>query len=76
MSVHQAGSLAHAVLDVFPVEPLPPSSPLWTHPKVTITPHNSAESFPEDVARTFAANLKLWRAQEPLKHVFVWEKGY
>jgi len=38
------GPLAGAGLDVFPEEPLPPSSPLWTLPNALITPHASAIS--------------------------------
>lgn len=36
--------LAHLYLDVMPVEPLPADSVLWTHPKVSLTPHNSSSS--------------------------------
>jgi len=45
-----AGRLGHAVLDVFETEPLPAESALWAHPKITITPHNSAISSPPAIA--------------------------
>lgn len=38
------GLLSAAALDVFEQEPLAASSPLWSHPKVSITPHAAANS--------------------------------
>ena len=52
------GTLGAATLDVFEVEPLPASSPLWRHPKVTITPHNSAISDEDAVGRFVLAQIE------------------
>ena len=70
------GYLSHAVLDVFAVEPLPPSSTLWDHDKVTITPHVAAVSYAHDVAAVFITNLELWARGQPLQHVVNRQIGY
>lgn len=36
--------IEHAILDVTPIEPLPRESQLWSHKKVTLTPHISGGS--------------------------------
>jgi phosphoglycerate dehydrogenase-like enzyme len=51
----EVGYLRHAVLDVVPQEPLPATSPLWAHPKITITPHVSGLTLPHDTANAFVA---------------------
>ena len=69
-------SLRRAVLDVFPEEPLPESSPLWTTPNLSITPHISAVSFPHDVAKIFRTNLKKFESGQPLDFVVDLAQGY
>jgi glyoxylate/hydroxypyruvate reductase len=65
-----AGQLAHAVLDVFATEPLPADSPLWDHPRVTVTPHSSGGGLGRyrRSAEVFAANLTRYLNHEPLLH--------
>lgn len=65
-----AGQLARAALDVTATEPLPADDPLWSHPKVVITPHSSAlgDGRYGRAAEVFAANLSRYAAGEPLHH--------
>ncbi|MEI8143986.1 MAG: glyoxylate/hydroxypyruvate reductase A [Alphaproteobacteria bacterium] len=58
LSALNSGVLGAAVLDVFETEPLPPTSALWSHPKVTVTPHNSAISSPPALARYVAGQIQ------------------
>jgi phosphoglycerate dehydrogenase-like enzyme len=64
------GHLAGAYLDVFEREPLPAESPLWEHPGVIVTPHDSHVSR-GNAARSneiFLDNLGRWLRGEPLRN--------
>ena len=71
-----AHGVARFVLDAHCAEPLPASSALWRHPRVTITPHVAAATDARDVALVFAANLERYRDGRELRHVVDWNKGY
>lgn len=56
------GGLLGAGLDVFETEPLPESSPLWTNPRVVITPHVGGLSphYGQRLAEIFRHNLAAY----------------
>lgn len=63
------GRIGFAALDVFEVEPLDASSPLWAHPQVLVSPHTAALSFKEEerIARRFAENATRLLDGAPLR---------
>jgi glyoxylate/hydroxypyruvate reductase A len=70
------GTLKAATLDVFEVEPLPQDSPLWTHPRVTVSPHNAATSEPEATARYIADQIRRHEAGESFENLVDRRRGY
>lgn len=58
------GWLRGAALDVFAVEPLPTSSPLWDDPRVMISPHNSGPTTIDATITGFVEALNQIRRGE------------
>ena len=74
-----AGRLRGAVLDVFAIEPLPSSSPLWGMRNALITPHVSAVSprmFWERELELFLDNWARYREGRLLRNYVDKEAGY
>jgi glyoxylate/hydroxypyruvate reductase A len=70
------GRLGRAVLDVFPEEPLPDSSPLWRHPKAAVTPHHAGPSVPEHLIADILPNLRRYAEGLPIEGAVDRTRGY
>ncbi|HXW25830.1 MAG TPA: glyoxylate/hydroxypyruvate reductase A [Xanthobacteraceae bacterium] len=57
-----SGQLSYAALDALWPEPLPPESPLWLHPKVTVMPHVARRPTVAQLVTEMAANIRSLRA--------------
>ncbi len=71
-----SGQLSHAVLDVFDDEPLPPQSPLWTHPAITVLPHISAPTNVGTASAIACANIRHFLKTGEMPESVNRERGY
>jgi phosphoglycerate dehydrogenase-like enzyme len=76
----QQGEIAGAALDVFEVEPLPETSPLWDMPNVLISPHCTDRTRNPDwldlAMRRFVSNFHRFLEGKPLEFVVDKRAGY
>jgi glyoxylate/hydroxypyruvate reductase len=69
-----SGRLDH--VDALWPEPLPPESPLWPHPKVTVLPHVARRPTVRQIATEIAANIRSMRSGGGLLQPVRLELGY
>src|SRR5438105_6233944 len=71
-----SGQLSYAALDALSPEPLPPESPLWLHPKVTVMPHVARRPTVAQLVTAIAANIRSLRAGRGLLQEIDKSVGY
>lgn len=70
------GRIAAATLDVFREEPLPAGHRFWREPRVTITPHISAQTLREPAAQQIAAKIAALSRGEAVSGIVDVARGY
>jgi glyoxylate/hydroxypyruvate reductase A len=76
LALIDSGHLAGATLDVFSTEPLPADNALWHHPKITATPHISAQTLREESIAQIAGKMLALERGETVAGIVDTSRGY
>ncbi|KFG95430.1 glyoxylate reductase [Burkholderia paludis] len=71
-----SGRIAAATLDVFQHEPLPADHPFWQAPRITITPHSSAETLHVEAVEQIAGKIRALERGERVGGIVDYARGY
>jgi glyoxylate/hydroxypyruvate reductase A len=76
LALLDAGKLSGATLDVFRKEPLPPGHPFWQRSEITVTPHVSGLTIPDETVAQVAAKIRCLERGERVSGVIDYARGY
>ena len=76
LEVLKDGQIAAATLDVFRKEPLGADHPFWNEPRITITPHSSAETLREESVQQVAQKIAALERGEAISGIVDLARGY
>ncbi len=76
MAALDSGQLGGALIDVFPVEPLPDNDPMWMHPKVIVTPHMASSAQASVIVAQLIDNIARVEQHRPLRNQVDKHHGY
>jgi glyoxylate/hydroxypyruvate reductase A len=72
----ESGQISRAVLDVCEPEPLPAGHWLWSHPRVTLTPHIASMTQPDSAAEVVLDNIRRHEAGLAMHGLVDRTRGY
>jgi len=70
------GHIGGAMLDVFAQEPLPVEHPLWSHPRVVVTPHIAGQAIAELMVSQVVDNIRRIERGETAHGLVDLARGY
>ena len=74
--MEREGRIAGAAIDVTEPEPLPPGHPIWSHPRIVLTPHAASVTIPSSAAPQVVDNIHRARDGRPLLNLVDLAAGY